>query len=646
MVPTSRALADTLSRAANYARQQGHRLVGLEHVLLALTEDEDAVAVLSSSSIELARLRNDVAAHIGRIEDRAHPQDPSGPGVHPDVKRILEYAAAAAQQSRRPSINGAIVLAAIVGEGHSTAAGLLRGQGLTFEAAIHALQRAFAASSAPARQAPDGEVASAATLEPPMPDAAPAPPMPSSRVTDAILAGARERVRASRIAAVDGALPHAGPIPGPDASPGLREPPSAAPQELALPTAEALPTHVVPQMEPVASMPGEPSAPPELSLPPNPSAGNEAPLRPPMTNGSMPHGAPAGTLQMPQADRWGGPAAPAFPQGRQPPLPHPTAPPSRDVDPGLPGGPPQMRPPPERLPASPRMGDPYAGPAGHSLQLQTTTPPVPHLPPMHRPPIARAPMRLDAAGYPMAGSAPERGLPVSAPWPEAAMPPHATAEPPALPIDGNFAGAPYPAAEDVSPRHVSTTPARGTAIAGLQPGQMVDTIPRSMQVGRPETVEIRIARSSFEALAQGMPGRAHTFRHDIAVMRAMSVRLKSVDGTFWIETMSPETQWVENRPGLTYDDFATWRWSVTPRRRGRGELQLVVTCRTVGDDGLAADTALPEHSFAIKMRRDYIGLIRRWIGRLVAMAVGAAIAKLSDGTLVTGIKALRALTGI
>ena len=59
-----------------------------------------------------------------------------------DLKRVLEAAAAAAQQGRRREINGAIVLAAIVGDGKSTAAHLLRNQGLTFEEAIRALQRA------------------------------------------------------------------------------------------------------------------------------------------------------------------------------------------------------------------------------------------------------------------------------------------------------------------------------------------------------------------------------------------------------------------------------------------------------------------------------------------------------------------------
>jgi hypothetical protein len=215
-----------------------------------------------------------------------------------------------------------------------------------------------------------------------------------------------------------------------------------------------------------------------------------------------------------------------------------------------------------------------------------------------------------------------------------------------LPMDGNFAGAPYPP-DDQFRNPGAMAPSAGPAPdAGPQEGQLVENIPRSMQVGRPEIVELRIARAAFEMLAQGMPGRTPTFRHDIAVTRAMSVRLKSADGTFWIEAMSPETQWVENRIGLTYDDYASWRWSVTPRRRGKGDLQIVVACRTVGDDGLAADTALPDQAISIRVRADYGATSRLWAGRIAAMAVGAALAKLSDGALVSTLSSLRKLIGI
>ena len=50
----------------------------------------------------------------------------------------------------------------------------------------------------------------------------------------------------------------------------------------------------------------------------------------------------------------------------------------------------------------------------------------------------------------------------------------------------------------------------------------------------------------------------------------MSVRLRAPEGGFWIEMASPETQWIENTLGLLSDDYASWRWIVTPQRRGLG----------------------------------------------------------------------------
>ena len=148
-IPMSQHLAATLARAASYADAQQHPEVTLEHLLLALAEDTDAAGVLRSSNVDLARLAGEVSTHIGQIDARRDPNGPAQVLISHDLKRILEAAAAAARQGRRAEINGAIVLAAIVGDGKSTAAHLLRVQGLTFEQAIRALQRAAAAPPRP-----------------------------------------------------------------------------------------------------------------------------------------------------------------------------------------------------------------------------------------------------------------------------------------------------------------------------------------------------------------------------------------------------------------------------------------------------------------------------------------------------------------
>ncbi len=139
-IPMSPSLQTTLLRAREYATGQSQAEVSLEHLLLALSEDEDAAAVLQSCDVDLARLRNDVAGYLGSTGEQAPPGKP--PAISAGLTQILKYATLAAKQGRRPIIDGAIVLAAIVGDGRSMAASFLKAQGLTFQATVRVLQQA------------------------------------------------------------------------------------------------------------------------------------------------------------------------------------------------------------------------------------------------------------------------------------------------------------------------------------------------------------------------------------------------------------------------------------------------------------------------------------------------------------------------
>ncbi len=136
-------------------------------------------------------------------------------------------------------------------------------------------------------------------------------------------------------------------------------------------------------------------------------------------------------------------------------------------------------------------------------------------------------------------------------------------------------------------------------------GQLVENIPRTMRVAVPALVEVRIAKADVQALAEGLQGGGAAYRHEVTVTKAMSVRLRAPDGGFFIETASPETQWIERTMLLSSDDFASWRWHVTPREKGKKRLQLIISARTVGADGLAAETALPDQVITVRVRTNY-----------------------------------------
>src|SRR5205823_12501769 len=60
----SRNLEKTLHRALAHANERRHEYATLEHLLLALTEDQDAVAVLRACSVDLEKLRRDILAYV------------------------------------------------------------------------------------------------------------------------------------------------------------------------------------------------------------------------------------------------------------------------------------------------------------------------------------------------------------------------------------------------------------------------------------------------------------------------------------------------------------------------------------------------------------------------------------------------------
>ena len=165
-----------------------------------------------------------------------------------------------------------------------------------------------------------------------------------------------------------------------------------------------------------------------------------------------------------------------------------------------------------------------------------------------------------------------------------------------------------------------------------------------MRVAIPALIEVRIARAEVQQLAEGLQGGGAAYKHDVTVTKAMSVRLRAPDGGFYIETASPETQWIEKTALISNDDYASWRWHVTPREKGRRRLQLIISARTVSGDGLAAETALPDQVISVRVRTNFGKSFSRLIGWSVAAVAGGLIAKFGEGALDQGIQIITRLT--
>jgi hypothetical protein len=252
-VPKTRALGASLGRAHDLARAQGHAAVTLEHLLSALIEDPDASAVLLSCNVDLLKLNNAANSHL--------LQQPAAGGAAPEaaapVLTIFEYAVAASRQSKRNEVNGAIVLAAMVGEGNSVAARLLQAQGLTFEGAVQALKRA---TSQPARPTASA-VPPPAALQPAQPPAQQptTSPAPTVQAPDEDpVTTARRRIEAMRS--------------GQAVPPMVPAPPAVAP-----PVQAASPVAIAPAPAPSQPAPAQVIAQPEMPAAIEPPGASWAP---------------------------------------------------------------------------------------------------------------------------------------------------------------------------------------------------------------------------------------------------------------------------------------------------------------------------------------------------------------------------------
>ncbi|MBX9683058.1 MAG: hypothetical protein K2X41_04640, partial [Hyphomicrobium sp.] len=191
-----------------------------------------------------------------------------------------------------------------------------------------------------------------------------------------------------------------------------------------------------------------------------------------------------------------------------------------------------------------------------------------------------------------------------------------------------FPSAPLDAAPAaMKPRGRSPTTVQRHATE-TSPGLLAENIPRTMRVAQPERIEIRIAKASITGITTGKSGGT-IWQHDITVTQAMSVRLRAPEGGFFIETVSPETMWIENQVAFAQDDFASWRFIVTPQTRGRAPLQIVVSAR-VTHDGVAADTALPDQIIDVQVRANITRSLGRSLGWIVAAIMGGALAKFGE----------------
>ncbi len=127
----SRNLEQTLRQALAQANARRHEYATLEHLLLALTEDQDAVAVMRACGVDIAKLRKDVTDYIDAELANLAVSRPDDAKPTAGFQRVLQRAAIHVQSSGREEVTGANVLIALFSERESHAVYFLQAQEMT-----------------------------------------------------------------------------------------------------------------------------------------------------------------------------------------------------------------------------------------------------------------------------------------------------------------------------------------------------------------------------------------------------------------------------------------------------------------------------------------------------------------------------------
>src|ERR1051326_812978 len=156
-MPTfSRSLEQSLHRALALANERHHEYATLEHLLLALIEDQDAAAVMRACNVDLEKLRRSLVAYLESeldniVTDGAEDSKPTA-----GFQGVIQRAVIHVQSSGREEVTGANVLVAIFAERESHAAYFLQEQEMTRYDAVNYISHGIAkrpglAESRPAR---------------------------------------------------------------------------------------------------------------------------------------------------------------------------------------------------------------------------------------------------------------------------------------------------------------------------------------------------------------------------------------------------------------------------------------------------------------------------------------------------------------
>jgi len=125
------ALETTLHNALTHASERHHEYATLEHLLLALIDDEHASKVMQACGVELGELGDAVTQYLDHELDSLKVEGQSDPSPTSGFQRVVQRAILHVQSSGKDEVTGANVLVALFSERESYAVYFLQQQDMS-----------------------------------------------------------------------------------------------------------------------------------------------------------------------------------------------------------------------------------------------------------------------------------------------------------------------------------------------------------------------------------------------------------------------------------------------------------------------------------------------------------------------------------
>ena len=140
----SRNLERSLHQALALARERRHEYATLEHLLLALTDDQDSVSVLRACGVDIEKIQQELNDYLDNELDNLVVNRDEDPKPTASFQRVVQRAAIHVQTSGRQEVTGANVLVAMFSERESHAVYYLQEQEMTRFDAVNYISHGIA----------------------------------------------------------------------------------------------------------------------------------------------------------------------------------------------------------------------------------------------------------------------------------------------------------------------------------------------------------------------------------------------------------------------------------------------------------------------------------------------------------------------